>query len=62
MTNNSPRGKFLTFKTVGVVIFFPGKKGITIVICHLGGVEIPMWIAKLLVNTLLFGGQVSRID
>ena len=34
MNNNSPQGKFLTFKTVGVVIFFPGKKGITIVICH----------------------------
>ena len=29
--------KVLPFETVGVVIFFPGKKVITIVIFHLGG-------------------------
>ena len=36
MTINSPRVKILPFETVGVVIFFPGKKGIIIVIFHLG--------------------------
>ena len=36
MANNSPQGKSLPLETVGVVIFYPGKKLITIVICHLG--------------------------
>ena len=36
MTSNSPCGKILPFETVGVVIFPPGKKGITILIFHLG--------------------------
>ena len=36
MTSNYPRGKSFPFETVVVVIFSPGKKGINIVIYHLG--------------------------
>ena len=36
MNSHSPQGKSLNFETVGIVIFPPGKKVITIVIYHLG--------------------------
>ena len=35
MTSDPPRVKVLPFETVGVVIFSPGKKWVTIVIYHL---------------------------
>ena len=35
ITSNSPQDKSFTLQTTRGVIFFPGKKGITIVICHL---------------------------
>ena len=35
MTINSPWGKFPPFGIVGVVIFPPVKKGITVLICYL---------------------------
>ena len=49
MTSNPPQGKVLSFKIVGVVILYPVKKGINIVIFRLdysrgssteGGMEI----------------------
>ena len=36
MNGNYPWGKILPFEIVGVVILTPVKKGITIVIFHLG--------------------------
>ena len=61
MTSNSPRGKCLSFETVEVVIFSPGKKGITVIIYHLGRgptilrffVEAELWEAS---------GQAGNFD
>ena len=35
MTSNSPRSKSFTFETSGVIIFYPGKEGLKVVIFHL---------------------------